>query len=127
MLSNIFTRSKCFFKPQFRMTARKRSSMNRTVSKTHELSLKMDEIVRRMNRGEMSAEDAVRQLFPMALQSFVEASQECEQISQSLDEIEGHLLEARTMTQYLFEFVGQNKLLDEFQLFMEKKNRERIN
>lgn len=101
--------------------------MNRTVSKTHELSLKMDEIVRRMNRGEMSAEDAVRQLFPMALQSFVEASQECEQISQSLDEIEGHLLEARTMTQYLFEFVGQNKLLDEFQLFMEKKNRERVN
>ena len=101
--------------------------MSRTVSKTHELSLKMDEIVRRMNRGELNAEDVVRQLFPMAMQSFVEASQECEEISQSLDEIEGHLLGARTMTKYLFEFLAHNKLLDEFQTFMEQKNRERIN
>lgn len=101
--------------------------MTRTVSKTHELSEKMDAIVRRMNRGELSAEDVVRQLFPMAMQSFVQASQECEEISQSLDEIEGHLLEARTMTKYLFEFLGHNKLMDEFQQFMEQKNRMRIN
>ncbi len=67
----------------------KEVAMSRTVSRTHELSEKMDEIVRRMNRGELTAEDVVRQLFPMAMQSFVEASQECEQISQSLDEIEG--------------------------------------
>ena len=39
--------------------------MSRTISKTHELSLKMDEIVRRMNRGELNAEDVVRQLFPI--------------------------------------------------------------
>lgn len=91
------------------------------------MSEKMEEIVRRMNRGELNAEEAVRQLFPMAMQSFVEASHECEQISQNLDEIEGHLLEARTMTKYLFEFLGQNKLLDEFQTFMELKKRESIN
>ena len=101
--------------------------MSRTASKTHELSEKMDAIVRRMNRGELSAEDVVRQLFPMAIQSFVQASRECDEISQSLDEIEGHLLEARTMTQYLFEFLGHNKLLDEFQQFMEQKNQMRIN
>ena len=101
--------------------------MSRVAAKTQELSKKMDEIVRRMNLGEVSAEDEVRQLFPMALQSFVQASQECEEISQSLDEIEGHLLEARTMTKYLFEFLGHNKLLDDFQQFMEQKNRMRVN
>mgnify|MGYP003586496481 FL=1 len=101
--------------------------MSRMVSKTQELSEKMDEIVKKMNQGELSAEDVVRQLFPMAMQSFVQASQECAEISQSLDEIEGHLLEARTMTKYLFEFLGHNKLLDEFQQFMEQKNRIRIN
>ena len=37
--------------------------MSRTASKTHELSEKMDAIVRRMNRGELSAEDVVRQCF----------------------------------------------------------------
>ena len=101
--------------------------MSRTISKTQELSEKMDAIVRKMNQGELSAEDVVRQLFPMAMQSFFQASQECEEISQSLDEIEGHLLEARTMTKYGFECLGHNKLLDEFQQFMEQKNRMRIN
>ena len=101
--------------------------MGRTASRTHELSEKMDEIVRRMNRGELSAEDVVRQLFPMAMASFVQASLECEEISQSLDEIEGRLLEARTMTKYLFEFLSHNKLLDEFQQFMDEKKQERIN
>jgi hypothetical protein len=101
--------------------------MSRTTSKTHELSEKMDALVRRMNRGELNAEDVVRRIFPIAMQSFVQASQECEEISQSLDEIEGHLLEARTMTQYLFEFLGNNKLLGEFQQFLDQKNRMRIN
>ena len=101
--------------------------MGRTVSRTHELSEKMDAIVRRMNQGELTAEDVVRQLFPMAMASFAQASRECEEISQSLDEIEGRLLEARTMAKYLFEFIGHSKLLDEFQEFMDQKIKERIN
>lgn len=102
--------------------------MSRIVSnRTHQLSEKMDAIVRRMNRGEITAEDVVRQLFPMAMASFVQASQECEEISQNLDEIEGRLLEARTLTKYLFEFLDHNKLLDEFQEFMDHKMKERIN
>ena len=101
--------------------------MSRNISRTHELSGKMDEIVRRMNRGELTAEDVVRRLFPIAMESFVQASQECEEISQSLDEIEGRLVEARLMTTYLFEFLGRNKLLEEFQQFMEQKRQEQVN
>src|SRR5664280_2204264 len=101
--------------------------MSRTPTKTHELSEKMDAIVRRMNQGELTAEDVVRQLFPMAMASFAQASRECEEINQSLDEIEGRLLEARTMAKYLLEFIGNSKLLDEFQEFMDQKIKERIN
>ena len=98
-----------------------------TNNRTHALSEKMDEIIRRMNRGELSAEDVVRRLFPIAMESFVQASRECEEISQSLDEIEGRLVEARLMTTYLFEFLGHNKLLEDFQNFMDQKRQEQIN
>ena len=99
----------------------------RIVNRRHELSEKMDEIVRRMNQGELSAEDVVRQLFPMAMESFAQASRECEEISQSLDEIEGRLIEARLLTTYLFEFLGRNNLLEDFQEFLENRKRTEVN
>jgi hypothetical protein len=126
-MSNIIVKRTSRYSTKRRKT-RKGADMSRTISnRTHKLSEKMDAIVRRMNSGEITAEDVVRQLFPMAMASFVQASQECEEISQNLDEIEGRLLEARTLTKYLFEFLGHNKLLDEFQEFMDQKMKERIN
>lgn len=89
--------------------------------RTRELAEKMDSIIKRMNLGEISAEDVVRQLFPVALASFEQASRECSEIEKNLDAIEAELLEAKALTTAFFEFLDKTELLEEFLQFMSEK------